>query len=124
MQFVTLTELKEHLRYPLDDDAPDADLTLKIQTASAIVREFLSGSSVFLPDVDSEFNTILDSNGDVVYVEVDGDKVIRQEVKNATLLLVGFMDDNRESDDKSAFSVGALPFAVTSLLYHIKKLAV
>lgn len=118
--FVTLAQAKRHL-YILDDEtADDALITALIGAASGAVKGYLKSASPFQPVLDSNYDAEVDSNGDVIY-EVDSNgKVVRAEVEQATLLLIGYFYKNRDDNPDAAFDRGYLPAPVTALLYPLR----
>lgn len=105
---VSLQEASDHLRRDTTDD--DADLELKIKAASAAIITYLKTPSF----ADSSGEVPEDSNG----VGID----IPDDVKIATLLLVGEFYRNRDGDqngavDQQFYGYGYLPRPVVALLY-------
>lgn len=86
MNFTTLNEVKHHLRY--DDDANDEILTIFLQTAQIAVKNYIT---------DEIRDEMLPS------------------LKTATLLMVGYLDDNRNSENGVEFG-NFLPSAVRQIL--------
>lgn len=113
VMLVSLAQASQHVRR--DTDADDLDLTLKIQAASAAVMNYVSPGIEAFTDSNGDFE--VDSNGEAIGVPDD--------IKNATLLLIGDFYNNREpkaSDPVPAeFGYGYLPRAVVGLLYHYRK---
>lgn len=113
---VTLAQARAHLRS--DTDADDADLTLKIESASASVLDYLGE---FVP-VDSQGDPIVDSQGDVLGIP---DRAMKR-IKQAVLLTVAYL--YRERDGSQEYAVPtqwgygyALPQGATALLYSLRK---
>lgn len=105
MMLVTLQQVKDHLR--IDNDAGDSDLLLKTRAASRAVLNYLKdGSESF---TDSAGDPIEDSNGDAIGIPED--------VQDATLMMVGYLNNVRDSDPDRAFEMGYLPKPVMALLY-------
>ena len=105
VMLVSLAAAKEHLR--VDDSDNDNDLTLKIHAASGAVLNYIrNGADLF---TDSAGDPILDSN--------DNPIGIPYEIQAATLLLLGYLYKNRDSDPDKAYGHGMLPNDVTALLY-------
>lgn len=112
IELVTLAEVKAHVR--MDHDLDDADLTLKIQGASEIIVSYLKdGALVFL-----------DSSGDFLAIDSNGNGVVPARVKIATLALVGILARDRDGQEMEKWSHGFLPYSVTSLLYDMRDPAV
>lgn len=105
MKLVTLQQASDHLRR--DTDADDNDLELKIEAASEAVMAYLkSGADVFT-----------DSAGDVP-VDTAGDPVgVPRWAQAATLIMIGYMYKDRDSNTDGAYEMGYLPKPVTALLY-------
>lgn len=92
MDWVTLEEVKHHLRY--DDDANDRTLKMYIAGAEAAINNYI--------------NKDLPSAG-------FGD------IRIAALLLIGYFDDNRSPDKATPTNGNYLPPPVVSLLYPYRK---
>jgi hypothetical protein len=140
MALVSVSEARLHLR--IDDEldsngdpiAPDddPDLTLKIQAASAAVLNYLKGfrnvwqaqvemAGPYPVLVDGRPVPIVDTNGDPIYVEdSDGTRVVREEVRAATLLMLGYLWKDRDENADGAYEMGYLPKPVTALLYPLR----
>ncbi|RYF63597.1 MAG: phage gp6-like head-tail connector protein [Comamonadaceae bacterium] len=110
---VTLEQAKDHLR--IDTDAADADLTLKIHAASGAVLTYLKGANRFVQAVDADGDPVVDEEGEPVYTE----QVIF-EVQAATLLMLGYLNKDRDGDGDDQFEPGFLPNPVTALLYPFR----
>ncbi|MDO4895011.1 head-tail connector protein [Moraxella sp.] len=85
-EFATLDEVKHHLRY--DDDDSDEILTIYLQTAENAVKNYITD------EINDEMLPTL---------------------KTATLLMVGYLDDNRNSENGAEFG-NFLPAPVRQLL--------
>ncbi|UXZ04558.1 head-tail connector protein [Moraxella nasicaprae] len=85
-EFATLDEVKHHLRY--DDDSNDTILAIYLQTAENAVKNYIT----------DEIN----------------DEML-PSLKTATLLMVGYLDDNRNSENGAEFG-NFLPAPVRQLL--------
>lgn len=84
--FATLDEVKHHLRY--DDDSNDTVLAIYLQTAENAVKNYIT---------DEIKNEMLPS------------------LKTATLLMVGYLDDNRNAENGAEFG-NFLPAPVRQIL--------
>lgn len=105
---VTLAQAKEHLRIVHASD--DADLIGKIHAASAAVLTYLKeGAASFL---DSSGQVEVDSSGEPVGVPYN--------VQIATLIMVGYLNKDRDEDPAHAYEMGYLPKPVTALLYPLR----
>lgn len=105
VMLVSLQQARDHLRSDATDD--DSDLTLKIHAASAAVLNYIrNGADIF---TDSSGEPILDSNGAPIGIPY--------EVQAATLLMIGYLYKDRDSDPDKAYEYGYLPKPVMSLLY-------
>lgn len=105
VMLVGLQQAKDHLRVDTADE--DNDLTLKIHAASAAVLNYIrNGADIF---TDSTGEPIVDSN--------EAPLGIPYEVQAATLLMVGYLYKDRDSDEEKAYEMGYLPKPVTALLY-------
>lgn len=107
MNLVTLDEAKLRLR--VDGTALDSDIELMIGGASAtVLRHLDAAANAFL----------LDDNGDPIPEE---DVVVPDDVKNATLYLVGVMLRDPDGAEGKDWDMGYLPRPVTSLLMSWRK---
>ncbi|EIC82155.1 head-tail connector protein [Serratia sp. M24T3] len=104
IMLVTLQEAKDHLR--IDDDDGDNDLTLKIQGASAILLSYIQGSR----------DQLIDSTGQII----EGTEALLC-MKIAVLVLLGYLDRNRNAEEEEKVSQGILPFVVTMHIYHLRQ---
>ena len=119
MKYVTLERAKQHLGmdHDEDDDLIDAYLT----AASGSVKNYLKSASAYEVERDSNDDPVTDSSGDPVYVlDSNDDKVVRLEVQQATLIMLGFLYKDRDENPDSAFEQGYLPRPVTALLYPLR----
>lgn len=85
-EFATLDEVKHHLRY--DDDSSDAILAIYLQTAENAVKNYITDDIT--------------------------DKML-PSLKTATLLMVGYLDDNRNAENGAEFG-NYLPASVRQVL--------
>lgn len=85
-QFATLDEVKHHLRY--DDDDSDEILQIYLQSAQTAVKNYITD-------------------------EISDDML--PALKVATLLLVGYLDENRNSENGAEFG-NYLPAPVRQML--------
>ncbi|ELY2562272.1 head-tail connector protein [Cronobacter sakazakii] len=103
IELVTLLQAKEHLR--IDDDAGDADLTLKIQAGSAAILAYVQGSR----------DLVVNSDGALI----EGEPLRRTQT--ALLMLLGWLDRNRGGEEEEKLQQGELPFSVTMLIYDLRR---
>tara|TARA_R100000935_G_C2825317_1_gene161957 strand:+ start:601 stop:891 length:291 start_codon:yes stop_codon:yes gene_type:complete len=92
MVWVTLEEVKHHLRY--DDDANDATLTMYINAAELAVKRYITEE-----------------------IPAEG----TEDIKVATLMLIGYFDDNRSPDKDTPTNGNYLPQPVMSMLYSYRR---
>lgn len=92
MNWVTLDDVKHHLRY--DDDANDRILKMYIDAAEAAINNYI--------------NKDLPSAG-------FGD------IRIAALMLVGYFDDNRNAGQDTPLNGNYLPQPVVTMLYPYRK---
>lgn len=92
MAWVTLEEVKHHLRY--DDDANDATLTIFMTAAEFAISRYVTET--------------IPSEG-------------TQDIKVATLMLIGYFDDNRSPDKDTPTNGNYLPQPVVSMLYPYRR---
>lgn len=103
IELVTLPQAKEHLR--IDDDAGDADLSLKILAGSAAILAYVQGSR----------DLIVSSDGALI----EGEPLRRTQT--ALLMLLGWLDRNRGGEEEEKLQQGELPFSVTMLIYDLRR---
>ncbi|HAP81243.1 head-tail connector protein [Atlantibacter hermannii] len=103
IELVTLDQAKEHLK--IDDDAGDADLTLKIQAGSAAILAYVQGS-----------RDLIVSRDDKV---IEGEPLRRTQT--ALLMLLGWLDRNRGGEEEEKLKHGDLPLSVTMLIYDLRR---
>ncbi|ALB71027.1 head-tail connector protein [Cronobacter muytjensii] len=103
IELVTVPQAKEHLR--IDDDAGDADLTLKIQAGSAAILAYVQGSR----------DLVVNSDGALI----EGEPLRRTQT--ALLMLLGWLDRNRGGEEEEKLQQGELPFSVTMLIYDLRR---
>lgn len=100
---VTLQQIKDDQR--IDTDAEDADLTLKLASAQALVLNYLKVPSIDALAVGSPASL--------------PDNVV-DAVSAATRLLVGYLYKNRDGDPDKEWQPGYLPAPVTAMLYPLR----
>jgi len=113
---VTVEQARDHLRIDAGSvDAGESDLTLKIHAASGAVLNFLKGANRF---VQAEVNGIpaFDVDGNPIYTTN-----VLPEVQGATLLMLGYLFKDRDSDKDHEYEYGVLPRPVTALLSMLRK---
>ena len=103
IELVTLDEAKIHLR--IDEDYGDSDLKLKIQGGSAALLAYIQGSR----------DKVVAENGDLI----EGESLTR--VKTALLVLLGYLDRNRSGEEEEKLKQGELPYAVSMLIYDLRR---
>jgi len=117
---VTPEEAIAHLKIT-DADVDMLDLQLKINAASKSVLKYLAGANFYELEVDIDNVPIVDTNGDPIYAETtDGDRIVMYEVQAAVLILLGYLNRDRDADEEKAFEMGFLPKPVTALLYPLR----
>lgn len=90
--WATLEEVKFHLRY--DDDANDSNLLMYIKAAERAISRYITEE-----------------------IPVEGEA----DIKVATLMLVGYFDENRSASIDAPTNGNYLPMPVISLLYDYRK---
>lgn len=103
IELVTLDEAKMHLR--IDEDYGDSDLTLKIQGGSAALLAYIQGSR----------DKVVAENGDLI----EGEPLARMQT--ALLVLLGYLDRNRGAEEEEKLKQGELPWAVSMLIYDLRR---
>lgn len=104
IELVTLEQAKEHLRIDSDEDAGNADLTMKIQAGSAAILSYVQGSR----------DQIVKPSGDLI----EGEPLRRTQT--ALLMLLGWLDRNRGGEEDK-LKQGELPYSVTMLIYDLRR---
>lgn len=124
MNLVSLQEAKDNMYVTFT--ASDEDIKLKIAAASGAVLNYLKGrSKLYVVETDSDGTPLQDSSGDPIYErDSDGARLIRSEVKHATLLLVGIFFRDRDGAEAEKWEQGYLPKPVTALLYPLRDPAI
>lgn len=120
MMIVTLQEAKDNLL--IDFNTYDTDITLKIKSASGMVLNYLkSRRNLYVILVDDDGEPLLDSQGAVIYeLDSQGSRIIRDEVKQAVLILVGIFFRDRDGVEAKDWGPGFLPAPVTAILYPLR----
>lgn len=111
-KLVGLEEAKAQLR--VDTDADDTLIEFLINACSRIVLNYLKRD---IADMDSDELV----SGDVS-VEYDSDGVLEMEdeVRLATLYLIGVMYRDRDGEHSKEWRLGYLPLPVIALLYPLR----
>jgi hypothetical protein len=102
---VTSDEVKRALRIDLDDTDDDALIEQLIYGATKMVINYLKSAA----------DAYLDSGGDV-----PSGTDIPDEIKTATIMLVGFLFKQSDQDPEGYFERGYLPKPVTAILYPLR----
>lgn len=92
MTWVTLDEVKHHLRY--DDDANDTSLNIYINAAESAINHYITET----PPVTAA-----------------------ADIKVAALMLIGWFDDNRSIDKDTPTNGNYLPPPVVTMLYPYRR---
>lgn len=98
---VTLAEVKGSLKFDVNDDNEDPRISLLIGAASLSILRYLRTDGV-------EYRN---SNGDIVPGNVEDD------IKSATIMLIGIMDRNADGNTEKIFVSDYLPAPVEALLH-------
>lgn len=124
MMLVTLEEAKDHLNVDFPD--ADADIRLKVKSASGAVLNYLkSRRMLYKFQYNEQGDLVLDSQGNGTYeLDSQGDRIIRDEVKHAVLLLTGIFFRDRDGVEMALWQPGFLPAPVTALLYPLRDPAI
>lgn len=124
---VTLTEAKDRLRY--DNDDADDDITLMIKSISNSILNYLKDYMLaYQFEQDDNGQPVLDSDDEKIYLlDSNGDYIAREEVQQAVLLMLGYVDRDRDVEnytdgDSRAARLGdlSLPRAVHWILDPIR----
>lgn len=108
---VTLEEASAHLRRDTNDD--DHDLELKVHAASAAIRNYLKDTC--------PYQTETDTAGEVIILyDSHGEPLVRNEVRAATLLMVGILYRDRDGQDNEIWEKGYLPKPIIAILYPLR----
>lgn len=106
MMLVTLQQAKDHLR--VDNDIQDNEIALYTEGASDAVMNYLTAMDVEASDA------YMDSNGEAIA------ELVPSVVKNATLIMIGYLMRHRDDNEGEAFDRGYLPKPVTALLFPLR----
>lgn len=109
MMLVTLQQARDHLRS--DTEADDNDLRLKVEAASDLVAGYLKAGGM-ASFTDSAGDVLEDSAGDAIGVP--------RRVQAATLLMVGYLYKDRDTNADGAYEMGYLPKPVMAMLYPMR----
>jgi hypothetical protein len=103
---VSLAQAKLHLRAD-SSTHEDADIELKILAASLAVLNYMeTGADAFL-----------DTDGQVPTDTARDPYGVPEDVRAATLILLGDFYRNRDGENNSEYEFGVLPRVVVSILY-------
>lgn len=121
IELVTLEEAKQHI-YATVHDADDSLIELYLRAASSSVLNYLKTKrGLYEPEYDENGDLVVDSHGDLVpVVDSSGQKLIRFDVKAATLIMLGILYRDRDGVDMQKWQMGYLPAPVTALLYPLR----
>ncbi|WP_341706527.1 head-tail connector protein [Halopseudomonas sp.] len=119
MNYVTTEQAKRQVE--MDHDEDDILIAGYVASASSAVKGYLKSASPYEVERDEHDNPVLDTNGDPVYLlDSQGEMIVRAQVQQAVLLLVGMFYKDRDNDDGALFEQGMLPKPVTALLYPLR----
>lgn len=129
LELVTVAEAREHLRldYVYGSIGPDDDwLAIMISAVSQAVALWLKDSwRLYVPEVDSDGNVVLDSDGKPVPHETSDGKTVHPSVRAAVLIELASQYRFREGEGKdNAMPLDAgyvLNKASTALLTPLRK---
>lgn len=121
IELVTLEEAKLHI-YATVHDVDDSLIELYLRAASSSVLNYLKTKrGLYEPEYDENGDLVVDSHGDLVpVVDSSGQKLIRFDVKAATLIMLGILYRDRDGVDMQKWQMGYLPAPVTALLYPLR----
>lgn len=106
---VSLEQAQNHLRRD-DVGVADPDLSGNISAASALIISYLKDAA----------DSFTDTAGNVFHNTAGEALGVPPFVIQATLVLVGYLDKNRNSDKDDAFDTANLPRPVRALLNTIR----
>ena len=120
MMLVTRQEAKHHCYVTHDSD--DTLIDAQIKAASGIVLNYLKTKrGLYESEYDENGDLVYDSNDNPVpVVDSSGQKLIREEVKAAVLIMVGILYRDRDGSEMQKWDTGYLPAPVTALLYPLR----
>lgn len=108
---VSLEQAQRHLKRDEDQiGQPEPDLAIFVSAASEVVLQYLKDNAALVTDTFG-------------YVPQDSQGVplgVPANIKNATLVLIGYLDMNRDSDDDKGFDGGHLPQPVKAILSTLR----
>lgn len=120
IDLITMEEAQAHLKIT-DPDVDLLDLKLKIRAATKAVLNYLGAANFYEYEVDLNNFPIVDTNGDPIYAETSsGARIVMYEVQAAVLLMLGYLNRDRDVDEEKAFEMGFIPRPVTALLYPLR----
>ena len=120
IELITMEEAQAHLKIT-DPDVDLLDLQLKIRAATKAVLNYLGPANFYEYEVDLNNFPIVDTNGDPIYAETSaGARIVMYEVQAAVLLMLGYLNRDRDVDEEKAFEMGFIPRPVTALLYPLR----
>lgn len=99
VMLVTLQQASDHLRRDTTDD--DNDLRLKIGAVSRAILNYLKDDMLaYQFEMDRNGQPVLDSAGDIIYLEDSaGDFIPREEVQAAVLIMLGVVYVDRDAKE-------------------------
>lgn len=120
MNLVSLKEAKAHLYVMHDDD--DALITAQIAAASSIVVNHLKTKrNLYEFEYDSNGDIVIDDDNNFTHTtDSDGDKIPREEVRAAVLLMVGILYKDRDGEEMNKWINGYLPAPITAILCPLR----
>lgn len=111
----SVAQVKARVRF--DHDAEDADWELAIQSASAMILNYLRDPTLYQ---DSSGNVLTDSNGDVLPATYATPTGVPAEVMQATILLAGMIKRDPDGKEMTSWQQGYLPWPVTAGIYMLR----
>lgn len=113
--FASVNQVKQRIRF--DNDAEDADFELIVLTATTMILAYLKDPTAYQ---DSNGDTLIDSNGDVVLASPSTPNGVDPAVFQATVLLCGMIKRDPDGLDMASWQQGYLPWQVSAGIYHLR----
>ncbi|MDQ0035926.1 hypothetical protein J2W30_003699 [Variovorax boronicumulans] len=110
---VTLEQARLRLR--IDTTDGDADLQLMIDSATDIVIRHLKGAPLYEQELDGDGKPVVDGDGNPVYTEEFVPAIV-----NAILLLIGYLNKDRDNDKDHEWDENSLPRPIRAILNPLR----
>lgn len=117
IEYVSLEEAKDQVK--AGTNLADGRIELLISAASAAVKNYLGDFSAYEGQRNVDDDYVEDSNYEPkIQLNVDGDRVVKAEVRQAVLMLIDDFYTGRITEYQ--LEKGQLPMHITSMLYPLR----